>query len=465
VIGAREQAKATALIGALSPAAVEGGDTTVTATLVDAGALIGDAVDGVAGAVDRVILEASGPVLGLGNTVGGTGGVVTSTTDAVLGQGTGDFVGGSGGGGVASGGSGLRSTVGGATGGGLSSGGGSFTGGGLTSGDGGLSGGSLTSGGGGLSGREPHERWRWPHRRRGRRHGRRDGGGGRRHKHRGRAASTLSPFWPGYNVGVKVSLLAVGISMLVVTAALPGAAQDRVPANHVAPRVRPPAAVRGGDAQGERLERLAAEVVRTTRNYRASLERMLIIYQRDAESMTELVEARRDLLQREIISKREVEIAEGLLAETQAKVAETERWIQDADKIIGEAAVHSEMSKLPPMTAGGYLATTAFIRFNGSAPFSLADLPRVGRFFAGRFGRSIPISALGQSAAHDRIGFDHRNAVDVAVHPESAEGQALMGYLQSQNIPFVAVRQAVPGSATGAHIHIGQPSRRITARP
>jgi hypothetical protein len=152
VIGAREQAKATALIGALSPAAVEGGDTTVTATLVDAGALIGDAVDGVAGAVDRVLFEASGPVLGLGNTVGGTGGVVTSTTDAVLGQGTGDFVGGSGGGGVASGGSGLRSTVGGATGGGLSSGGGSFTGGGLTSGDGGLSGGSLTSGGGGLTG-------------------------------------------------------------------------------------------------------------------------------------------------------------------------------------------------------------------------------------------------------------------------------------------------------------------------
>jgi hypothetical protein len=40
-----------------------------------------------------------------------------------------------------------------------------------------------------------------------------------------------------------------------------------------------------------------------------------------------------------------------------------------------------------------------------------------------------------------------------------------MGYLQGQNIPFVAVREAVPGSATGAHIHIGQPSRRITARP
>jgi hypothetical protein len=154
-----------------------------------------------------------------------------------------------------------------------------------------------------------------------------------------------------------------------------------------------------------------------------------------------------------------------LLAEAQAKVKETERWIQDADKIIGEAAIHSEMAKLPPLPAGGYLATTAFIRFNGSAPFSLADLPRVERFFVGRFGRPMPVSALGQSPAHDRIGFDHRNAVDVAVHPDSPEGLALMGYLQGQNIPFVAARQAVPGSATGAHIHIGQPSRRITARP
>ena len=123
------------------------------------------------------------------------------------------------------------------------------------------------------------------------------------------------------------------------------------------------------------------------------------------------------------------------------------------------------MAKLAPLPAGGYLTTTAFLRFNGTMPFSLADLPRVERFFGGRFGRPLPISALGQSPVHDRIGFDHRQAVDVAVHPDSAEGQALMRYLQGQNIPFVAARQAVPGSSTGAHIHIGQPSRRFTARP
>ena len=271
---------------------------------------------------------------------------------------------------------------------------------------------------------------------------------------------------------MKVSLLALGMSLLVSTAALPASAQKRVPASGTAPAARPQGPVGRSDTESQRLEtdtarleRLAAEVVRTTREYRASLERMLVIYQGEAESLAELVEVRRDLHQREIVSKHELEIAERLLAEAQAKVTETERWMQDADKIIGEATVHSEIAKLPPLPSGGYLATSVFIRFNGSAPFSLAEVPRLERFFAGRFGRPLPISALGQSQAHDRIGFDHRNAVDVAVHPDSPEGLALMGYLQGQSIPFVAVRQAVPGSATGAHIHIGQPSRRIAARP
>jgi len=31
-----------------------------------------------------------------------------------------------------------------------------------------------------------------------------------------------------------------------------------------------------------------------------------------------------------------------------------------------------------------------------------------------RFGRSLLVSAFGQTALHDRKGFDHRNALDVA---------------------------------------------------
>jgi len=61
----------------------------------------------------------------------------------------------------------------------------------------------------------------------------------------------------------------------------------------------------------------------------------------------------------------------------------------------------------------------------------------------------------------DILGYDHRNAVDVALHPDSAEGKALINHLQNQGIPFLAFRAAVPGVATGPHIHIGNPSHRI----
>jgi hypothetical protein len=61
---------------------------------------------------------------------------------------------------------------------------------------------------------------------------------------------------------------------------------------------------------------------------------------------------------------------------------------------------------------------------------------------------------------HQRLGFDHRNALDVAVHPDSPQGRALMEHLRSQGIPFLAFRGARPGLATGAHLHVGEPSPR-----
>ena len=62
---------------------------------------------------------------------------------------------------------------------------------------------------------------------------------------------------------------------------------------------------------------------------------------------------------------------------------------------------------------------------------------------------------------HDRLGLDHHGAIDVALWPDSAEGLALMDYLRRAGISFLAYRSSVPGEATGAHIHIGEPSPRF----
>lgn len=87
----------------------------------------------------------------------------------------------------------------------------------------------------------------------------------------------------------------------------------------------------------------------------------------------------------------------------------------------------------------------------------IGDIKKV---FVSKFGRTLPVSAFGQTGLHRRLGFDHRNGVDVALSPDSPDGRALLNRLRGFGIPFIAFRRAVPGVATGAHIHIGNPSPR-----
>jgi hypothetical protein len=84
----------------------------------------------------------------------------------------------------------------------------------------------------------------------------------------------------------------------------------------------------------------------------------------------------------------------------------------------------------------------------------------VKSFFVSKFGRNMPVSAFGQTRLHSRFGFDHRNSLDVALNPDSAEGRALLSKLRGFGFPFIAFRKAIPGVATGAHIHVGNPSPR-----
>jgi hypothetical protein len=56
------------------------------------------------------------------------------------------------------------------------------------------------------------------------------------------------------------------------------------------------------------------------------------------------------------------------------------------------------------------------------------------------------------------MGFDHRGRFDVAIGPSQPEGVWARRYLTEKHVPFMAFSGAVPGRATGAHIHIGPPS-------
>lgn len=100
-------------------------------------------------------------------------------------------------------------------------------------------------------------------------------------------------------------------------------------------------------------------------------------------------------------------------------------------------------------------------RFLGAGAFSRTDYRRILLAFERHFAKPLPVSADGETALHRALGFDHRGRVDVAVAPDSAEGRWLMETLQKENIPYYAIRGAIAGRATGAHIHIGPPSTRV----
>jgi hypothetical protein len=100
-------------------------------------------------------------------------------------------------------------------------------------------------------------------------------------------------------------------------------------------------------------------------------------------------------------------------------------------------------------------------RYDGDGIFTAGMLARVEMAFAGYFGKPLPVSAVGETAVHRALGFDHRGRVDVAVHPDQPEGVWLREFLTVNRIPYFAFRQAVPGKATGAHIHIGPLSTRL----
>lgn len=203
-------------------------------------------------------------------------------------------------------------------------------------------------------------------------------------------------------------------------------------------------------------------LIAATEAYKESLDKLQAMYGDEVKRATELLEKRKRLFEAGIIAKRELDASNVALAEAQSKVEDTRKRLSEADNLIVEANALDQLAKLPPAPPGAYTSNLRMIRYLGPSHWSLSNVGSVEGYFRAQFGKALPISAIGQSATHDRLGFDHRESVDVALHPDSAEGEALMAYLRSQGIPFIAFRSAVPGSATGAHIHIGRPSHRIS---
>jgi multidrug efflux pump subunit AcrA (membrane-fusion protein) len=215
-----------------------------------------------------------------------------------------------------------------------------------------------------------------------------------------------------------------------------------------------------GGAAADALEEALAELEQRTREYRSTLERLVAMHETSLTRATAAAEQSRRLHAEGLVARRDAEEAERVATEAQARLDEARKQLADADGLMVEADALRRLAALPPVPPGAEQSTPEVVEYHGVSAWTLAQVSSLDRFFTARFGRPLPVSALGQTAVHDRLGFDHRNAADVAVHPDSVEGRTLLDHLRALGIPFLAFRGPVAGASTGAHVHVGAPSPR-----
>jgi hypothetical protein len=212
------------------------------------------------------------------------------------------------------------------------------------------------------------------------------------------------------------------------------------------------------------LTKLREEYIKATNEYKASLGKLLPFYENNVKRAEADLEKSKKLLEEGLIAKAQIEENERALAAAKQKVAETNRAMTSADDqiaaVLVETAANEEIAKNLRLAKQSLLRTATFTRYTGAGGWNLGDAWKVQRFFSDTFNKQLPIAVFGQGAIHERWRLDHRNAMDIQLHPDGVEGRALLDFLQKNGIPYLAFRSAIPGTATGPHIHIGRPSHR-----
>jgi hypothetical protein len=212
------------------------------------------------------------------------------------------------------------------------------------------------------------------------------------------------------------------------------------------------------------LAQTRSELIDATETFKQSAQEVIKFQEQEVANATAKVEQIRQLVTDGLIARNELGALEQEVLAAKAKLEETEKQIAESDSLIAQirdAEIAEKAQAKAQAAQGRRLVQPVSMRYSGMSGWALANISNVQAFFANTFGRKLPISTLGQSVTHNAMRWDHRNSADVGIHPDSAEGRALIAYLRINGIPFLAFRGAIPGVSTGPHIHIGYPSSRI----
>lgn len=251
-----------------------------------------------------------------------------------------------------------------------------------------------------------------------------------------------------------IAVAAVALTLMGI-AETTRAAQPKKTPTHSGPQT--------GSSRSSRLADIHQRLIAKMRASRDGLKQVVADYEEQLARESADYESKKRDYQNDLISQAALENSARAVGRTQLEIQCVRQWIVEdnaALSLAGDAA-REQQERLSDAPIGESIVTRTFVRYNGRAHWSLKDANKISSFFLEHYGHAMPISAMGQTPTHDRMGLDHREALDVAVRPDSAEGRGLIAYLRQVGIPFIAFRSRVRGMATGAHIHIGRPSLRI----
>jgi NACalpha-BTF3-like transcription factor len=224
---------------------------------------------------------------------------------------------------------------------------------------------------------------------------------------------------------------------------------------------------KGRTTQGSRASAGQQKLLETRRNLiekklatKDELKHLLETYQEKLASQSDQYEISKIMYDWDLLSQPKLEESKRELVNTRLDLDHVRHRLAEDDIALSLVQADAQENGLRTSLLERHGQTRILIRHNGTIDWSLAEAGKIGQFFLERFGRALPVSAMGQSTTHKRMGLDHRDAMDVALSPDSEEGRSLMAYLRNAGIPFIAFRHKLRGWATGAHIHIGRPSLR-----
>jgi hypothetical protein len=191
---------------------------------------------------------------------------------------------------------------------------------------------------------------------------------------------------------------------------------------------------------------------------------MIAAAQRRYDRQQKKLEQRQRLVDAGVMARGELQALEEELASRQLTLDLANSRAKLIEQIIASARREFELEQGGRMqTATSAVDSAVMVHFEGDGQISPADIRRIAEAYQREFHKPLPVSANGETNAHRALGFDHRGRVDVALNPDQKEGVWLRAYLEKNDIPYYAFRAAVPGKATGAHIHIGPGSARLRA--